>query len=164
MKRTLFSLSLFIVSTSLAATSFMCPKTYTYIYPGDDIGQVLKACGKPNQSTTRTARVREMTENTQTWIYPANGLSVVIQNGVVTKLNHSKASATAAATLCTAAHAIAIGMTEANVAYLCGTPLPVNQVQYQYRNVEETVWTYQSNPTIPSTQLIFRDQRLYAIQ
>lgn len=161
--RQCFLISALISTTALAANTFMCPKTYTYVSIGDTPQTVMARCGAPQSTSIQTARVRELKSEATEWVYPASGMTILINNGQIIAVNNSPRASIPGVTACAAANMIRVGMSEAKLAYLCGMPQKMNQKTYQYHNVKESVWTYQTNPSIPSTQLTFRNGKLFSI-
>ena len=167
-------------SSAHAASYYFCNKTNNYIHLGDTIAHVKQMCGTPITSTTKVSQSTKTIEVTR-WIYnatpkkPYTEYQLHPDKGILTfdfDKNDTlvqillKGKQLQQTTACLYQQPIKIGDSSLMVANRCWTP---NSIQYLTINLPEnssiiqTTLTYQSSAYIPTTTLIFQNNKLTSI-
>lgn len=146
--------------------AFFCPTNFAQINAGDSMAQVIAACGKPNQQTTKEVKP----QGPQVWNYFVT--QTVSNNGLTPLQGTLKMQITFDETgkaininvngigvggtgIC-GGHNVSLQNTLEQVKSACGAPAFINQESpgTGAESTEETSFTYQSNPPVT---LIFKN-------
>ncbi|MGD9152523.1 MAG: DUF2845 domain-containing protein [Gammaproteobacteria bacterium] len=167
-------------SSAHAANYYFCDKTNNYIYLGDSITHVKQMCGEPITSATKISQATNTIKVTR-WTYnatpknPYTEYQLSPDKGILTfdfdkndKLVQIllKNKSLQQTTACLYNQPIKIGDSSFMVVNRCWMP---NSIQYltiklpQNRSNIQTTLTYQSNTYMPTTTLIFQNNKLTSI-
>ncbi|MGD9108356.1 MAG: DUF2845 domain-containing protein [Gammaproteobacteria bacterium] len=180
--RKIISLTIILCSFSAAkaANYYFCDKTNNYIYLGDSIARVKQMCGDPITSITKVSQAANIIKVTR-WTYnvtpskPYTEYKLNPDKGILTfdfDKNHRlvqillKGKQLQQTTACLYQQPIKIGDSSFMVVNRCWMP---NSIQHltikllQNRSNIQTILTYQSSSYMPTTTLIFQNNKLTSI-
>jgi hypothetical protein len=174
-KVTLLPLLFFVNATVLAANFFYCPRTLSYVYPGDTIEQVKGLCGKPVSEETKQIRPQEEREvlqyvynfqpHAEERVYKPQALVVNMLDEQIVQIQ-VEGSSVQETDYCSVRRKLKIGDSRRWVIYACEEPSVIQKVmQTVIKNrVEQTILTYQESEYTPLVKLYFHDGKLVKIE
>lgn len=179
----LFTIIFFAISAAQAAEYYHCDKSNTYIYLGDTLAHVQQMCGQPISQSNKKIHLSKIME-VERWIYynkPSNpyasyelhpyqegdlvfDIEQNTQKVVQIKVHGKSVNQT---TECLVNKPLKIGDPAILVTHTCWTPNDIKKLTIKIPakyTTTQTILTYQQTSYMPTTKLIFQNNKLVEIK
>lgn len=159
----------------VSAATFFCPNTFKYINTGQNVMDILSACGEPTAKEEKNEPIQVEKPVQQMYYQLAAGVTgdskldlvVTVENDRVKSMTIAGQPVNSTTMCSTTGYPLKVGVSVAEVSTACGNPVAINETTVMEpvgKSAKVEVWSYDFGQYKPKIRLKFVNGILQEIQ